>query len=101
MVTDREPQVKCRLIDPRRRRSETFSPFRGWDFDAGVFVIFDCYTYDVLLAVEILVAAVKAVAQESAWVRAHRVSVRQISSQIEGARDVTDLIRRALDGLGE
>ncbi|MGH3397704.1 MAG: hypothetical protein ACRDPO_23730 [Streptosporangiaceae bacterium] len=42
-------------------------------------MIFDCYTYDVLLAVEILVAAVKAVAQESAWVRAHRVSVRQIS----------------------
>ena len=98
---DRRLQVKCRLIEPGRRRSETFSPFRSWDFDACVFMTFDCFSYDVLLAVEIPVAAVRAIAQESAWVKGHRVSVRQISVQIEGARDITDLIRHALDDLGE
>ena len=98
---DRKLQVKCRLIDQGHQRSETFSPFRSWEFDACIFIVLDCHTYDVLRAVEIPMAAVKAVAQESAWVKGHRVSVRQIAGRIEGARDITDLIRRALDDLGE
>ena len=98
---DRKLQVKCRLIDPGSRRSESFSPFRSWEFDACVFMALDCHSYDVLWAVEIPMAAVKTIAQETPWVKGHRVSVGQIAGPIEGARDVTDLIRRALDDLGE
>ena len=98
---DRKLQVKCRLIDQVNRRSESFSPFRSWEFDACVFMALDCHTYDVIRAVEIPMAAVKTIAQETSWVKGHRVSVSQIAGPIEGARDVTDLIRRALDDLDE
>jgi hypothetical protein len=97
---DRKLQVKCRLVDPDSRRYESFSPFRSWAFDACIFITLDCHTYDVVLAVEIPVAIVKAIAQETRWVNGHRVSVRQVAGPIEGARDVTDLIRDALDDLG-
>jgi hypothetical protein len=46
-------------------------------------------------------ATVKAIARETAWVKGHRVSVGQIAGQVQGARDVTDLIRSALNDLGE
>ena len=98
---NRNLQVKCRLVDRESRRSESFSPFRSWEFDACVFLVLDCQTYDVFRAVEVPTAAVKAVARETPWVKGHRVSVSQIAVPIEGARDVTDLIRRALDDLGK
>jgi hypothetical protein len=97
---DRKLQVKCRLVDPDSRRYESFSPFRSWAFDACIFITLDCHTYDVVQAVEIPTAIVKAIAQETRWVNGHRVSVRQIAGPIEGARDVTDLIRDAHDDLG-
>ena len=98
---DRKLQVKCRLIDPDSRRYESFSPFRSWAFDACVFMALDCHTYDVVRAVEIPMATVQAIARETSWVKAHVISVRQIAGPVPGARDVTDLIRRALDDLGE
>jgi hypothetical protein len=100
-AAERKLQVKCRLVAPGTRRTESFSPFRSWEFDACVFVALDCYTYDVVKAVEIPMATVKAIARETAWVKGHRVSVSQIAGQVQGARDVTDLIRRALNDLGE
>jgi hypothetical protein len=42
---------------------------------------------------------VKTLAREISWVRGHRVNVSQIAGPVQGARDVTDLIRRALDDL--
>lgn len=97
----RKLQVKCRLVDRNDRRSQSFSPFRSWEFNAFVFVVLDCYTYDVVRAVEIPMETVKTLARESSWVKAHRVSVSQITGPVKGASDVTDLIRRTLDGLGE
>jgi hypothetical protein len=94
-------QVKCRLVDPDDRRSQTFSLFRSWEFNACVFVVFDCYTYDIIRAVEIPMETVKNLARESSWVKAHRISVSQIIGSVKGARDVTDLISSALDDLGE
>jgi hypothetical protein len=98
---DRLLQVKCRLLDQGDRRSQSFSPFRSWEFDACVFMALDCYTYDVVRAVEIPMETVKTLARETSWVRGHRVNVSQIAGPVQGARDVTDLIRRALDDLGK
>ena len=98
---DRRLQVKCRLVDPDSRRYESFSAFRSWEFDACVFMTLDCYTYDVVRAVEIPMASVQALAREASWVKAHVISVGQIAGPVPGARDITDLIRCALDDLGE
>jgi hypothetical protein len=98
---DRKLQVKCRLVEKDSRRYESFSPFRSWEFDACVFLTLDCYTYDVIQAIEIPMKTVKSIARETAWVRGHRISVRQIASPVEGSRDITELIRIALDELGE
>jgi hypothetical protein len=98
---DRKLQVKCRLVDQDDRRSQSFSPFRSWEFNACVFMALDCYTYDVVRAVEIPVETVKTLAREISWVRGHRVNVSQIAGPVQGARDVTDLMRCALDDLGE
>lgn len=97
---DRKLQVKCRLVEPGSQRDESFSPLRSWPFDACIFIVLDCHTYSVIRAVEIPMQAVKAIAQEAHWVNGHRVSVRQIAGPIAGARDVTDLIRDALENLG-
>ena len=78
---DRKLQVKCRLVDKDSRRYESFSPFRSWEFHACVFLTLDCYTYDVIKAIEIPMATVKSIAHETAWVRGHRISVRQIATR--------------------
>ncbi len=91
--------MKCRLVDPGDRRSQSFSPFRSWEFDACVFIVLDCFTYDVIRAVEVPVETVRALARETPWVKGHRVSVGQVCGRVQGARDVTNLIRHALDGL--
>jgi alpha-D-ribose 1-methylphosphonate 5-phosphate C-P lyase len=61
----------------------------------------DCYTYDVVRAVEIPVETVKTLAREIPWVSGHRVNVSQITGPVRGASDITGLIRRTLDDLGE
>ena len=98
---DRKLQVKSRLVDLGNRRYESFSPFRSWAFDACVFMALDCHTYDVIRAVEIPMATVRAIARGTPWVNGHRVSVGQIAGPVEGGRDVTDLIRRALEALDD
>jgi hypothetical protein len=60
----------------------------------------DDYTYDVIRAVEIPMATVQTLARETSWVKGHRLSVGQIARPVEGSRDVTDLIRQALNDLG-
>lgn len=34
-------QVKCRVVDPTNSRGRQLSPFRTWDFDRAVIVLFD------------------------------------------------------------
>jgi hypothetical protein len=64
-------------------------------------MVLDCYTYDVIRALEIPLATGQTLARETSWVRGHRLSVGQIVRPVEGSRDVTDLIRQALDDLGD
>jgi hypothetical protein len=55
----------------------------------------DCYTYDVVRAVEIPVETVKTLAREISWVRGHRVNVSQIAGPVQGAAvGATRLVRR-------
>jgi len=44
-------------------------------------------------------ATARAIARETSWVNGHRVSVGRIAGPVEGSRDVTDLIRDALEAL--
>jgi hypothetical protein len=92
-------QVKCRVIAGDGRRSETFSPFRSWDFDSCVFVLLDSETYGVVLAVELPVDAVRGVAYDTPWVRGHRMSVGQLRSTAALGRDVTPELRLALEAI--
>jgi hypothetical protein len=81
---DHKLQVKCRLVVPDSRRHESFSPFRSWEFDACVFMTLDCYSYDVVRAVEVPTATVKTLARETPWVKGHRVSISQIAGPVLG-----------------
>jgi hypothetical protein len=74
----RRLQVKSRVVDTGEKRTQLFSPFRSWDFDACVFVLFDSVTYDVIRALEIEVANVDAASHAVAWVAGALVSVTQV-----------------------
>ncbi len=93
-------QVKARLITAGDNKSHVYSPFRSWDFDACVFLLMDAHTYDVVRAVELPVATVKAVARETAWVKGFRITTKTPLLDQPGAVDVTPAVRRALDLLG-
>ncbi len=57
----RRIQVKARLVDPADRRSQNFSAFRSWNFDAALFLLFDSASYDLLWARELTVEETKAI----------------------------------------
>jgi hypothetical protein len=88
-------QVKCRVVERGSRRTQVYSPFRSWDFQACVFVTLDSVTYDIVQAVEVSVDQVKAIARKSSWVAGHRVTVSQIRGGVGGAIDVTERLREA------
>jgi hypothetical protein len=92
-------QVKCRVLERSDRRAHSYSPFRSWGFDACVFVLLDAASYAVTSAVEVPMARVRASAREVAWVRGHRLHVRQNLAVLPGARDVTAELQAALDEL--
>lgn len=92
----RRLQVKCRVVQPAMRPSETYSPFRSWDFDACVFVLLDPATYDVRQAVELPVAAVEAISAPNEWTAGHRVQVGQDLLAAPGAVERTAELRAAL-----
>lgn len=92
-------QVKCRVAESGGRRTQVYSPFRSWDFDACVFVNLDAATYDIDRALEVPVDQVKAIARENSWVAGHRVTVSQIRGGVDGAVEVTDRLREAYEAL--
>lgn len=96
LADGRRLQVKCRVAHGRGR-TQLFSPFRSWDFDACVFVIFDGFSYDVLRASEVGAEQVRAACRESVWVRGHRVTVAKVDSL--NGRDVTELLQSELERL--
>jgi hypothetical protein len=89
-------QVKCRVVG-EGKRTQTFSPFRSWGFDACVFVVLNSATYDVMSAREVQVHEIRAVASRSEWVGGHRVTVAAVAKM--PGEDVTGQFRRALQRL--
>lgn len=93
-------QVKSRVIDPEARGTQVYSPFRSWDFDRCVFVLFDANTYEVMRATEVPVAGVQSVARRAEWVAGDRVRVHADLTSLDGARDVTGMLSEAMATLG-
>ncbi len=92
-------QVKTRLLAAGDRGSHVYSPFRSFDFDACVFLIFDAHTYELTQAVEVPAAAVQAEASPVPHVNGWRIGTRMALHELPGAVDVTDRIAQAFDGL--
>ncbi|MFC4555412.1 DUF6998 domain-containing protein [Georgenia faecalis] len=90
-------QVKSRMVGPHTSGSQVYSVFRSWDFDACVFVQIDSHTYDVVHAAEVPAAGVQQVAGWSSHTNGARVRVNQHLVVLPGAKDVTALLRAALD----
>lgn len=91
---DRHLQVKCRVTDASSKKSQTYSPFRSFAFDACIFVLLDSVTYEVVSAIEVDRNVVEASSVLSAWVAGRRMTVRQVLALEEG-RDVTSLVSSA------
>lgn len=92
-------QVKSRVIGPDARRSQVFSPFRSFDFDACVFVVFDARDYSITNAIELPAESVRGLSHRSEWVAGNRVRVFADLLNAAGAVDVTVALQRSLDAL--
>ncbi|KQU67578.1 hypothetical protein ASC58_13650 [Phycicoccus sp. Root101] len=93
-VHDRLLQVKCRVTDASAKKSQTYSPFRSFEFDACVFVLLDSVTYEVVSAIEVDRQVVEESSSLSAWVAGRRVTVKQVLS-LQEKIDVTERLRKA------
>ena len=91
----RRLQVKARVVVDGDRRSHSYSPFRSFEFDACVFLVFDSVDYRVREAREIPVEVVEAMASDVTWVRGKRVNVRQVLACTGDGIDLTEELRTA------
>jgi len=97
-VTDAEGQrVQVKAMGGRAvGRSGKFSPFRSFDFDTAVFLVFEAKTFDLVLAREVAASDVKAVSRYSAHTNGRQPTLRQIETL---GVDVVSEMRRAYDAL--
>ncbi|OKX92883.1 hypothetical protein [Corynebacterium glutamicum] len=75
-----------------------FSPFRSFDFDTAVFLVFESQTFELAFAREVSANDVEAVSRYSAHTNGRQPTLRQIEN---AGIDVTDEMRAAyaaLDG---
>lgn len=80
------------------RTAGKFSPFRSFDFDTAVFLVFESQTFELVFAREVSANDVKAVSRYSAHTNGRQPTLRQIENV---GIDVTDEMRAAyaaLDG---
>lgn len=77
-------------------RSSKFSPFRSFDFDTAVFLVFAAETFELTLGREVPADAVKAVARYSTHTNGHQPTLRQVENL---GVDVTDEMRAAYEAL--
>ena len=94
----RRIQVKARLVDPTDRRSQQFSAFRSWSFEAALFVLFDARTYDIIWARELSSADVQSLGRRVEHTNSSAVLVRQVAS---AGQEVTEAIAAAFDRLDD
>ena len=77
-------------------RSGKFSPFRSFDFDTAVFLIFASETFELVLAREVRADAIEAVARYSSHTNGRQPTLRQVESL---GLDVTIEMREAFAAL--
>ena len=78
-------------------RSGQFSTFRSFDFDIGIFLVFESITFDLVLAREVTANDIEAVARYSAHTNGRAPTLRQIenlgvdvSHEMRGAYEALD-----------
>lgn len=74
----RRLQVKARLVRLDDKRSQTFSAFRSWNFDAALFLLFDASTYDLAWAREVDRAQTEALGRHVEHTNSYAILVRQV-----------------------
>jgi len=74
----RRLQVKARLVRLDDKRSQTFSAFRSWDFDAALFLVFDASTYDLAWAREVGRAETETLGRRVEHTNSFAILVRQV-----------------------
>lgn len=95
--TDAGERIQVKSMGARNAsRSAKFSPFRTFDFDVAIFLVFAPQTFSLALAREISVADVDAMGRYSRHVNGKAVTLRQVSG---AGRDVTEEMRAAYDSL--
>lgn len=91
IVRRKKIQIKARVLsDPEKSGERQLSPFRSWDFDDAVIVLFD-RRYAVRRAARIKVGELIAAAREDKWVSGHRVIARD--ALLDRGRDITEKLR--------
>lgn len=91
-------QVKSRVVsDPPKSGQLQLSPFRSFDFDEAVIVLFDDRDYGVRHAVRVPVEAVRSVAVHNQHVNGQIAHARPAFLTGPGTTDITTLLREATD----
>ena len=94
LAGDQRLQVKARVLSqPLRSGQLQLSPFRSFDFDDLVIVLFDNVDYGVRQAVRIPVDSVREVAVHSRHVNGHIVHARPALMSGPGTTDITSLLQ--------
>ncbi len=89
-------QVKARRVQRSDRRSQKFSAFRSWDFDAALFLLFDADDYSLVWARELT----RDETQELVIYSTHTNSSTLTTRQVAGiGADVSALLAATYDGL--
>lgn len=95
-VRKKKIQIKARVLsDPEKSGERQLSPFRSWDFDDAVIVLFN-RRYAVQRATRIKAGELKAAAREDKWVSGHRVIARD--ELLDRGRDITEKLQEAAAG---
>lgn len=93
IVRRKKIQIKARVLsDPEKSGQRQLSPFRSWDFDDAVIVLFN-HRYTVRRATRIKVDELKAAAREDRWVSGYRVIARD--ALLDHGRDITEKLQDA------
>ena len=88
--------MKARVLsDPPKSGQLRLSPFRSFDFDEAIIVLFDDVDYGVRQAVRVPVDAVRAVALHNQHVNGHIVRARPALLSGPGTTDITSLLKAA------
>lgn len=87
-------QVKCRVIDvTKKNHGRQLSPFRTWDFDRAVIVLFD-EDYEIYRCVALPQAVLEEHAKYRSHVNGHVVQATDALLDHAAGEDLTDALRR-------